>query len=136
MEPLATIVIDFLKKLVLSVLKELWRPIWRFVVCPAWKLACPVKDLRTGIKQSRMRYYRVQFSYRNGEKHDAYQESDSNGNVKGYYDSNGKRFIPEELHECSHLDGGKFQFPKWGRIDWHDVFNRNKNSGCWGISEK
>lgn len=83
-----------------------------------------------------MRYYRVQFSYRNGEKHDAYQEADSNGNVKGYYDSEGKRFIPEELHECSHLDGGRFQFPKWGRIDWHDVFNGNKKSGCWAISEK
>jgi hypothetical protein len=127
---------ETLLKLVLSMLKELWRPAWRFVVCPTWKLVFPVTDLRTGIKQSRMRYYRVQFSYRNGEKHDAHQEVDSTGNVKGYYDSNGKRFIPEELNECSHLDGGKFQFPKWGRIDWRDVFSGNRDSGCWAISEK
>ena len=83
-----------------------------------------------------MRYYLVQFSYGAGERRDAYQEADSSGNVKGYCDSEGKRFIPEEPHECAPLDGGKFQFPKWRRIDWHDVFNGDKDSGCWGISEK
>ena len=116
--------------------QKLRQPIWRFVICPVLKLACPVNDLRTEIKQSRMRYYLVQFSYRNGETHDAFQEVYSSGNVKGYYDSGGKRFIPEEVHECSHLDGGQFKFPKWGRIDWRDVFNGNKDSGCWGISER
>ncbi|MBI3610135.1 MAG: hypothetical protein HY204_05460 [Nitrospirae bacterium] len=115
---------------------ELWQLVWRYVICPLKKLAFPVKDLRTGIKQSRMRYYRAQFLYGNGDKHVAYQEADSNGNVKGYYDSEGKRFFPEEQSRCSLLDGGKFQFPNWGRKDWSDIFNGDRNSGRWGISEK
>jgi hypothetical protein len=61
----------FLKKLILKFLKELWQPVWRFLVCPVWKFVFPVKDLRTGIEQSRMRYYLVQFSYRSGEKYGA-----------------------------------------------------------------
>ena len=124
-----------LEKYIEPTLKLLWKLVWCLIISFK-KLAFPLKDLRTGIKQSRMRYYLVQFSYRTGEKQDAYQEVNSNGNLKGYYDGEGKRFIPEELHECSHLDTGKFQFPKWGRIDWRDVFNGNNNSGCWGISEK
>jgi hypothetical protein len=136
MDWLVKIVVALLEKYLLPLLKALWGFVCRFVIRPVWKLAFPLKDLRTGIKQSRMRYYRVQFSYRSGEKHDAYQEADSNGNVNGYYDNEGKRYIPDEPYECSPLDGGKFQFPKWARIDWFDVFNGNKNSGCWGISEK
>jgi len=123
------------EKYIGSALKALWKLLCCLVISFK-KLAFPVKDLRTGIKQSRMRYYCVQFSYRNGDKHDAYQEIDSSGNVKGYYDSEGKRFISEELHECSHLDSGKFQFPKWGKVDWRDIFNGNNDSGCWGINEK
>jgi hypothetical protein len=119
-----------------SLLHNLRQPIWRFIICPVLKLIFPVKDLRTGIKQSRMRYYLLQFTYRNNEKHDVFQEADSNGNVIGYFDSIGNRFLPKEQHEASHLDCGKFQFPKWGRIDWCDIFNGNKDSGCWGISER
>jgi hypothetical protein len=136
MEWLAKIMVGLLEKYLLPILRALRDFGWRFVICPVCKLAFPVQDLRTGIKQSRMRYYRVQFSYRNSEKYDAYQEADSNGNVKGYYDNEGKRYLPEEPRACSHLEVGKFQFPRWARIDWRDVFSGNKNSGCWGISEK
>ena len=135
MEWLAKIVVGLLEKYLLPLLKALRGFVWRFFVCPVWKLAFPVKDLKTGIRQSRMRYYRVQFSYRSGEKYEAYQEANSNGSVNGYYDSTGKRYFPEQPNECAHLDSGKFQFPEWKRIDWQDVFNGNKNSGCWGISE-
>lgn len=124
-----------LEKYIGGALQALWKLILRIVIAVK-KFAFPVKDLRTGIRQSRMRYYRVQFSYRNGETYDAFQEADSNGNVTGYYDNEGERYLPEEPHACSHLDGGKFQSPRWTRTDWRDVFNSNKDSGCWGISEK
>ena len=136
MESVIKIVIEFLEKHIEAALKKLWQLIWRFVICPLNKLALPVKDLRTGIKQSRMRYYLVQFSFENGDKPIAYQEVDSNGHVKRYADSEGKRFIPEEKHACSIIGEKKFQFPQWGRIDWSDVFNGDRKSGCWGISEK
>lgn len=132
MESLIKILIESLEKLLVPLLKVLWR----FAICPIKKLVFPVKDLRTGIKQSRMRYYRVQFLYRSGKKVDAYQEADSNGNVRGYYQDKGKRYIPDVVHECSHLDDGKFQFPQWARIDWRDIYSGNANSGCWGITEK
>jgi hypothetical protein len=119
-----------------TVLKELRQSIWRFVFCPLKKLAFPVQDMKTGLKQSRMRYYLVQFSFKNGNKTRAYMEVDSNGKKIRYADNAGKRFIPEEPHECTYLESGKFQFPKWGRKDWSDVFNGNSNSGCWGISER
>jgi len=109
---------------------------WRFVICPFEKLAFPVRDVRTGIKQSRMRYYRVQFRFRNGREETAFQESNSNGSLIGYFDREGQRYIPEEPHEASVLDAGRFQFRTWGRIDWSDVFNGDKHSGCWGISER
>lgn len=110
--------------------------IWRFIFCPLKKLVFPIKDLRTGIKQSRMRYYLIQFSYRDGAKPTAYQVIDSNGNMKGYADTEGKRFLPQELHEGSIIGEQKPQLPKWGGIDWSDIFNGNSNSGCFGISEK
>ena len=132
MESLIKILIESLEKFLVPLLKVLWR----FSICRIKKLAFPVKDLRMRIKQSRMRYYRVQFSYRSGEKFDAYQEVDSNGNVRGYYRDDGKRYIPEVVHECSHLDDGKFQFPQWARMDWRDIFSGDVNSGCWAITEK
>jgi hypothetical protein len=131
------LVLVFTGALLIGTLFQKYRKlIWRFIFCPLKKLAFPVKDLRTGIKQSRMRYYLVQFSFRSGAKPTAYQEVDSNGNVKGYADTDGKRFLPEHLHECSIIGEQKFQFPEWGRMDWSDIFNGYSNSGCWGISEK
>ena len=132
MESFIRILIEFIEKFLMPLLRVLWR----FAICPIKKLVSPVKDLRTGIKQSRMRYYRVQFSYKSGEKIEAYQAADSNGNVRGYYRDEGKRYIPEAVHECSQLDDGRFQFPRWARIDWRDIFSGDVNSGCWGITEK
>lgn len=109
---------------------------WRFVVCPLKKLVFPVRDLRTGIKQSRMRYYRVQFRYRNGCEQIAFQQVNSSGHLTGYFGFDGKRYIPEEPQDCSVLDAGEFDLPTWGRIDWSDIFNADKDSGCWGISER
>jgi len=135
METLIKIVVEVLDKYIGPVLKALWQLLRRLIV-GVMKMAHPVKDVRTGVKQSRMRYYLVQFSFTNGSNPTAYQEADSNGNLKRYADSDGKRFIPDEPHQCSVIGGGKFQFPTWGKMDWSDVFNGNKSSGCWGISEK
>ncbi len=110
--------------------------LWRYAMCPMKKLILPVKDFKTGIKQSRMRYHRVQFRYRNGSSREGFQEVDSNGNVVRYLDLDGRRLVPEQPHECSLLNSGAFHFPKWGEIDWRDVFSGDKDSGCWGISER
>lgn len=127
--------IEFLDKYLGPVLKALWQLVQRVLVCLK-KLVLPVKDLRTGVKQSRMRYYLVQFSFSNGHTPIAYQEVDSNGQVKRYVDREGKRFIPEENHQCSVIGDGKLQFPEWRKIDWKDICNGDNNSGCWGISER
>jgi len=110
---------------------------WRFFFCPIKKLLFPAVDLRTQIKQSRIRYFRVQFSYRNGDKPLAYEAIDSNGTGCGFYDENGKRMLPTEPNDGHvRLHGGQFQHPAWGRFDWHDIFNGNPSSGCWGITER
>ena len=135
MDALMKIVGHVLEKYIDPVLKWLWQLLSRFIV-GVKKMVSPVTDAKTGIKQSRMRYYLVRFSFKNGNNPTAYQEVDSNGNLKRYADSDGKRFIPNEPHQCSVIEEGKFQFPKWARMDWSDVFNGNNDSGCWGISEK
>lgn len=135
MDTLLKAIIELFEKYFGLVLRALWDFVRRILIGTK-KLAFPVRDMRTGIKQSRMRYYLVQFSYRNGNKPIAYQEIDSNGKLKRYVDREGKRFIPEEIHEGSVIADGKFQFPEWRKIDWKDICNGNNNSGCWAISER
>jgi hypothetical protein len=118
---------------IVAVLRELWRA-RLFVWTPLRKIFFPIRDARTGIKQSRMRYYRVRFTWDGGEAL-AYQEVDSNGNVRRYLTGTGRRFFPPKLNECTIVDGGRFQFPPWGRTDWRDIRNRNRTSGCFGIEE-
>jgi hypothetical protein len=113
-----------------------WRFLWRYAICPMKKLILPVKDLQTGIKQSRMRYYRVRFRYPDGTDAEAFQEVDSNGDRGRYFDLKGKRLISEQPHECSVVNSGMFHLPKWRRIDWRDVFSGNSASGCWAITER
>lgn len=123
-------------------LRLLWQVVWRFAICPAKKVLFPVKDVRSGIMQSRMRYYLVQFFFRTGPKPTAFQVVDSNGNVVRFQDHSGKRFLPEEGSAYDIIGDRKFQHPLWVRtapwrgVDWKDVFNGDANSGCWGISEK
>ncbi len=112
------------------------RFLWRYAICPMKKLIVPVTDLKTGVKQSRMRYYRVQFRYPDGTGAEGFQEVDSNGSVVRYVDLKGKRLIPEQPHECTVLDSGVFHLPEWRRIDWRDVFSGDTASGCWAISER
>ena len=135
MDAILKTVADLLAKYIEPIFKALWQLVMRLLI-GIKKLVLPVKDLRTGIKQSRMRYYLVQFSFRNGDKPVAYQEVDSNGQLKRYVDREGKRFLPEEIHECSVIAEGKFQFPEWYKMDWKDIFNGNNNSGCWAITER
>ena len=135
MDAIIKAVTDLLAKYIEPIFKALWRLVLRVLV-GIKKLVFPVKDLRTGIKQSRMRYYLVQFSFRNGHNPIAYQEVNSNGQLKRYVDHEGRRFIPEEIHECSVIADGKFQFPEWRKMDWKDIFNGNNNSGFWAITEK
>ena len=135
MDAILKTVADLLAKYIEPIFKALWQLVMRLLI-GIKKLVLPVKDLRTGIKQSRMRYYLVQFSFRNGDKPVAYQEVDSNGQLKRYVDREGKRFLPEEIHECSVIADGKFQFPEWHKMDWKDIFNGNNNSGCWAITER
>jgi ribosomal protein S6 len=116
MDTLLKAVTELLEKYLGAVLKALWRSVRRILI-GIKKLAFPVKDLRTGIKQSRMRYYLVQFSFPNGHSPIAYQEVDSNGQLKRYVDREGKRLIPEEKHHCSVIADGKFQFPEWRKMD-------------------
>lgn len=135
MDALLKILTELLEKYLGAVFKALWQPVWRALI-GVKKLSLPVKDLRTGIKQSRMRYYLVQFSFRNGDSPIVFQEIDSNGNLRRYVDREGKRFIPEEIHSYSVTAEGKFQFPEWRKMDWKDIFNGNNNSGCWAITER
>lgn len=110
--------------------------LWRFVLCPIKKLIFPAKDLRSQIEQSRMRYYLVRFTSVSCEPTTAYQEVDSNGNVRRYLYENGKRFVPPEIHSCSLVGDKGFKHPKWEHIDWHDIFNGDSKSGCFGITER
>lgn len=104
------------------------------LTCALRKFFFPVTDAGTGLTQSRMRYYLVQFRYANGDRPVAYQEVDSNGNVQRYLRTNGERLIPKEPNECSVIGDRRFKFPGFGRIDWRDVFNGDAKSGLWGIS--
>lgn len=135
MDTLLKAIIELFEKYLGLVSKSLWQFVRRILI-GIKKLVFPVKDLRTGIKQSRMRYYLVQFSFRNGHKLIAYQEIDSNGKLKRYVDREGKRFIPEEINEASVIADGKFQFPEWRKMDWKDICNGDNSSGCWAISER
>jgi len=116
-----------------TVLQQLWPVIRKRVVAPVAKLAFPVTDIKTGVKQSRMRYYLVRLSWRDGKHHAAFMELDSNGKKVRYADRHGKTYVPAQHYEESIMHDGAFQFPSWGRLDWNDVLNGNRESGCWGI---
>jgi hypothetical protein len=107
---------------------------WRYVVCPFLKILLPVRDARSCIKQSRMRYYAIQIRLRNGERYDVFQEVSSNGDVVRFMFEHGERFVPPEVYE-GEIHGNMFVFPSGARIDWHDVFNGNRASGKWAISD-
>jgi len=128
-----TWLIDLVKEHLLAVLSGLRRLVWNYVACPIKKLLFPVRDAGTGIKQSRMRYYRIEFSYPDGSRQFAYQEVNSNGSVVRYADPTGKRIIPKEPHGAQLISNSAFQFPAWSRVDWKDVFSGSLQSGCWGI---
>jgi hypothetical protein len=83
-----------------------------------------------------MRYCQVRFSYRNDTQVEVLQEVTSNGVVTGYYDVTGKRYLPDKPHGCSVIAGGVFQHPRWGCIDWADVFSGDLKTGCFGITER
>ncbi|SRR6266498_248411 len=118
-------------------MKPVGLAVWRFVLCPIKKIYFPTIDLRSRIKQSRIRYFLIQFSYRNGNKHLAYEAVDSNGTGCGFFDQSGRRMLPDEPNDGHvRLHDGKFQHPTWGRLDWRDIFTGDVNSGCWGIAER
>ena len=81
MDVFLKVLTELLERYLGAVLKALWQPVWQACI-GIKKLAFPVKDLRTGIKQSRMRYYLVRFSFWNRESPIVFQEIDSNGNLK------------------------------------------------------
>ena len=116
------------------IMGQQFRPlVRRRIVSPLLKLAFPVKDTKTGVTQSRIRYYAVRFSSPSGTQRSAYMEIDSNGNKVRYTDRQGRTLVPDEPYEESVLSEGAFQFPAWGRVDWKDVFNGDDASGRWGI---
>ena len=109
--------------------------LWRYVACPLKKLFFPIVDLRSGIKQSRMRYRKVAFPVGAGEKV-LYQCVDSNGGGPlAYYDSTGKRIFPELNIAHRALDDDWTLTPKWAKIDFQDLFNGKADSGVWAIVE-
>jgi hypothetical protein len=119
--------------LCLATLKSVRSAIWRYILCPAKKLAFPMRDAVTQIKQSRMRYQLVEFKFRNGECHTVFQVTDSNGASTKYQDASGARFLPAQPNESKLIDGARFEFPRWRKIDWGDVFNGDLKSGRWAI---
>lgn len=113
------------------------RGLWRYILCPLKKLLFPAIDLRSKIKQSRMRYFRVQFSYTNGDKPVYYEAINSNGIGCGFFNEQGQRVLPVEPNEGHiRLDKSTFHHPRWAKIDWSDVFNGQANTGTWGIVER
>ena len=111
--------------------------LWRFIACPCKKLLFPIRDPRTKLKQSRVRYYRVRIKHNDGSEEQRFYGVSSNGGPLGYYDDQGSRVFPAPSnagHE--HLNGGQYESPKWATIDWQDVFNPNPQSGTWGIVER
>jgi hypothetical protein len=134
MEQALAIIVEILSRHTLLLLKSLRQFVLRFLIFPIRKLLFPVTDLRTGVQQSRMRYYIIEFQYSNGEKHQASQLLNSNGVLKGYYDFEGNRLLPDYLNEAHIFDQELQSTPE--RIDWRDVFNGDINSGCFGIIEK
>src|SRR6266567_696872 len=118
MDALIKTLIESVLKHLGAALKGLCGLLWRFMICPMKKLIFPVKDARSGLMQSRMRYYRVELTFSSKAKATVYQEVDSNGNVVGYFDDGGRRFIAAQPNEASIMGGGFFQFPSWGRMHW------------------
>jgi hypothetical protein len=93
-----------------------------------------VRDTRTAVKQSRFRYYRVEFNC-GDQKTMVYAVIDSNGNTRRYASGTGATFYPPERCESRVLDGGKFLLTLWGnKVDWRDVFNGDLAKGRWGIT--
>ena len=120
-----------------SALPTVRRFLWRYAFCPCKKLLFPAVDLRSKIKQSRIHYFRVQFSYRNGDKPIYYHAVSSNGSACGFFDDSGQRILPMEPNDGHvRLDDGAFHHPRWGKLDWSDLFNGQANSGLWGIVER
>ena len=134
MEPIPSVLAATLKKLLLSILAEL-RRFFGWVVAFCKKLFWPRRDARSGIVQSRMRYYRIQFTLDESSLTLAYQEVDSNGNVTRYLTSSERPFLPPKGSQPVLVDK-EFQRPPWrSRIDWRDLLNGDIKSGCFGISE-
>lgn len=122
-----------------GVLTNIWRQLWRFVLCPIKKYFFPEKDSYTLLKQSRMRYMlvRVQSETQNESEFLVYQESDSNSAGQKYLTTSGRPFhfhneYGKVFLKAGVLDG-QFHLPEWGKIDWKDIFNGDLNSGCYGM---
>jgi len=116
---------------------SLWKYLWKYLFCPIKKLVFPAMDLRSNIKQSRIRYYKFQFSYRNGDMPIYFEAITSNGYGCGFFDDQGRRVLPTEPNNGGvRLDEGRFQHPRWARIDCADVFNGNLTTGTWGIIDQ
>ena len=116
-----------------SLVQQSWPSFRRRVVIPFMKLAFPVTDRKTPLKQSRMRYYQVRFTLREAKPRSAYMELDSNGKKVRYVDRQGKTFVPDPRCDETILSDEGFQFPSWGQLDWKDILDGSRESGCWGI---
>jgi hypothetical protein len=108
---------------------------WRYILCPFKKFLFPITDARNCVKQSRMRYYLMEFLDLEGQVQTVYQEVTSEGSVTRYVSITGKRVLLPQSGSSKIIGDGNFQFPCWGKIDWSDIFSGNLKSGCWGISE-
>lgn len=107
--------------------------ILRFAVYPFLKLFFPKKDIATGLKQSRMRYRRVKFSSGQLKDQECYQSVNSNGIAQGYYTPMGVRLVPTGNYEYSTIANCDPRFPPFRNIDWSDIFNGERSSGCYLI---
>lgn len=110
--------------------------LWRYVFCPLKKFFFPIMDRRSGIKQSRMRYRKIAVTTRTGEEI-LYQSFNSNGNgPMTHYDLAGKRIFPAFDNGYTAFDDDWSLTPRWGRIDFEDLFNGDRKSGVWPIVER
>lgn len=110
--------------------------LWRYVLCPLKKAFFPIVDRRSGIKQSRMRYRKIAVPTSIGE-HIYYQSIGSNGSGSlAHYDLAGKRIFPDLNAGYTSFHDDWYLTPRWGRIDFEDLFNGDSKSGAWPIVER
>jgi hypothetical protein len=117
-----------------SIAAKFWIWLKRYLLIPMLKISTPQRCLRTGIKQSRMRYHRLEYTLSDGQRAQVYLVADSNGQHVGYCNQNGEVCLLPDNSVNTGADSF-YQTPSWAKVDWRDVFSGDRKSGCWAIEQ-